>query len=68
MIKKTRYIVKKEDGVSLDTDKKKRAFEHYSRMCECFPTCNFKIVKREIVEETIAESDDYRQQKFDFAN
>lgn len=45
---------------------KKRALENYQTACENYPQGHFKVIMRETIEKTIAESDDYRQEKFSF--
>ena len=47
---------------------KKLALANYQTVCENNPRDHFKVVMRETVEKTIAESDDYRQAIFGFAN
>jgi hypothetical protein len=46
---------------------KEEAFKEFNLLCEDNPKENFKVVKTQLIEETIAESNDFRQAKFDFA-
>jgi len=46
---------------------RKKAIQRYERLCEDIPSHQFAVVKRQIIEEIIAESDDCRQQRFEFA-
>lgn len=68
----TKYIFKeltenrKGEVYSIPYSEKGAALASYTKMCEEHPTKNFRVVKRRVVEEVIAESDDYRQQKFSF--
>jgi hypothetical protein len=48
------------------TRMKKSALDRYSYLCETYPQVKFKIVKRIITDEVIAESEDVRQARFDF--
>ena len=48
------------------TTNKKQAFRLYQMYCEDHPKSKFKVVKRITTEETIAESEDVRQARFDF--
>lgn len=45
---------------------KKYAFEHYKDLCESYPKEKFKIIKKQVIEEVIAESEDHRQSRFRF--
>lgn len=49
------------------TKNKAIALRDYSRICEKFPLQNYRVIKRITTEETIAESEDVRQARFDFA-
>lgn len=70
----TKYIfsslAKNKKGIifSESFSRKKDALDTYSQMCENNPQEHFKVTRQQIIEETIAESDDYRQQKFSFAH
>lgn len=70
----TKYIFsslsknKKEIIFSQAFSKKKDALDVYSQMCENNPQEHFRVTRQQILEDTIAESDDYRQVKFAFAN
>lgn len=71
MIKSTEFIVvaltyKNNVLFTQPFSLKKDAIKAYQALCEQFPKEKYKIVKREIVEETIAESEDFRQQRFEF--
>jgi len=73
MIKKTEFVVvalTPKNGVLFTHpfSLKKDAVQAYQSLCEESPKKHYKIVKRQIIEETIAESDDYRQAIFAFAN
>jgi hypothetical protein len=46
---------------------KKDALESYSDLCESFPADKFVVVRSVTTEEIIAESEDVRQTRFDFA-
>lgn len=68
----TEYFVQRSERegseiTNLRTKLKKEAFEKYHEFCEEFPKEKFLIVKRIITEEIIAESEDVRQARFDFA-
>ena len=45
---------------------KDAAFETYHEMCEEFVDQDFKVTKRQTIDLVVAESDDYRQQRFSF--
>ena len=68
----TLYIVtaltkdKKGELHSSSYKQKKEALDAYQVMCENYLNYHYRVTKRQIVEETIVESDDYRQQKFSF--
>lgn len=68
----TQYIFKalaankKSEIYSVPYSDKKTALAAYSKMCEDCPQDHFKVIKRQTIEDVIAESDDYRQQKFSF--
>lgn len=49
------------------TDSLKKATDYFQYYCELNPKEKYKIVKRQIIDETIAESIDYRQKTFEFA-
>jgi hypothetical protein len=69
----TKYILKtligKDKRVAdvLEYSNKKTALEGYQKYCEGLPKEKFWVIKQQIIEEIIAESDDYRQQRFEFA-
>lgn len=70
----TKYIFKeltenkKGELYSIPYSDKKTALAAYSKMCEDHPQKHFRVLKRQTIEDVIAESDDYRQAKFAFAN
>jgi len=45
----------------------KKATDYFQYHCEINPKAKFKLIKREIIEEVLAESNDYRQKTFEFA-
>lgn len=47
-------------------DNKDVSLKTYQHLYESYKEENFKVSKVTILEETIAQSDDYRQAKFDF--
>ena len=42
------------------------AIRTYQKLCEANPKSNYKVIRRDVIEKTIAESDDCRQTKFSF--
>jgi hypothetical protein len=63
----TEFIIKSSSDITKGVFKeKKNAFEFYKDLCEFYPEEQFKIIKKQVIEETIAESNDYRQKSFDF--
>ena len=45
----------------------KKATDYFQYHCEINPEAKFKLLKREIIEELIAESTDHCQKTFEFA-
>lgn len=46
--------------------KKEEAIKKYKSFCENEPACTYRLLKTEVSEEIIAQSEDYRQTKFSF--
>lgn len=68
----TKYIVRRIEGsrsrnISKDT-KLGDAMAKYGALCEEYPQETFRVVRSVTLEEVVAESDDYRQARFDFAD
>jgi len=68
----TEYFVQaawnQHEVTDTQTPVKKKAIERYTSLCEENPYTKFKIVKRTITDEVIAESEDARQARFDFVS
>jgi hypothetical protein len=71
VIKKTEYVLvaltpKNSVLFTQPFESKKLAIANYNNLCEENPLAKYQIIKRQTVEELIAESEDYRQQRFEF--
>jgi hypothetical protein len=60
-------VAKKRSKTLSTHESKEEAFKEFHKLCEENPKETFKVLKTQLIEETIAESNDYRQAKFDFA-
>jgi hypothetical protein len=71
---KTEYIFqsltkdKKSKLYTQSFNTKEAALDTYRQMSEIGQNQHFRVIKREVSEEVIAESDDYRQARFDFVD
>jgi hypothetical protein len=67
----TYYIQHCPDKTTQDTvkitDSLKNATDYFQYYCELNPKQKYKIVKRQVLDEVIAESNDFRQETFNFA-
>ena len=61
------FISDLQQNTVQSTDSLKKATDYFQYYCELHPKEKYKIIKRQIIDETIAESIDYRQKTFEFA-
>jgi len=61
------FISDLQQNTVQSTDSLKKAIDYFQYYCELNPKQKYKIVKRQIIDEVIAESNDHRQKTFEFA-
>jgi hypothetical protein len=56
-----------QENTVQSTDSLKKAADYFQYYCELHPKEKYKIIKRQIIDEIVAESTDFRQKTFEFA-
>jgi hypothetical protein len=56
-----------QENTVQSTDSLKKATDYFQYYCELHPKEKYKIIKRQIIDEILAESNDYSQKTFEFA-
>lgn len=54
-------ITGKEKKILFGSNSKEDAFVKYASFCDSMPKEKFQVVKKEVITEILAESEDYRQ-------